>query len=122
MSGQSFFIRWIAIAGALAGALGVVFAAAAAHVAGAGTVGAASAMLLAHAPVLLILGLGGATKLRFGSVSAGIIVGGLVLFAGEIGLRGMSGTGLFAFAAPLGGTLLIVGWLAIAFGAVFAHR
>jgi len=114
--------RWMTVAGALAGAVGVMFAAAAAHVDGAGAIGAASAMLLAHAPVLLILGLGGAARLRFGPACAGIIVVGLVLFAGEIGLRGFTGSGLFAFAAPLGGTLLIVGWLAIALGAVFARR
>jgi uncharacterized membrane protein YgdD (TMEM256/DUF423 family) len=114
--------RWMAVAGALAGALGVVFAAAAAHGEGAASLGAASAMLLAHAPVLLILGLGGAAKLRFGAVGAGLFVAGLVLFAGEIGLRNSTGMGLFVFAAPLGGTLLIAGWLAVALGAVFARR
>jgi uncharacterized membrane protein YgdD (TMEM256/DUF423 family) len=114
--------RWMVVAGALAGAAGVVFAAAAAHGAGSAMLGSASTMLLAHAPVLLILGLGGAARLRFGAVCAWLVVAGLALFAGDIGLRGFLGRGLFAFAAPLGGTLLIVAWLAIALAAVSARR
>ncbi|MEK9661918.1 MAG: DUF423 domain-containing protein [Alphaproteobacteria bacterium] len=112
--------RWMVVAGALAGAFGVAFAAAAAH--RAETFAAAASMLLAHAPVLLILGFGGAARLRFGTVCASLVIAGLVLFAGDIGLRGFVGSGLFAFAAPIGGSLLIVSWLAIAFAALFARR
>ena len=113
-------IRWMVVSGALAGAFGVTLAAAAAH--SGEMFGAASAMLLAHAPLLLVLGFGGAARLRFGAVGAWLAIAGLVLFAGDIALRGFIGRGLFAFAAPIGGTLLIVAWLAVALGAVFARR
>lgn len=114
--------RWMVAAGALAGACGVGLAAAAAHGRGSAMLGSASAMLLAHAPLLLILGFGGAARLRFGGVCAALVAAGLVLFAGDIGLRAFTDVGLFAFAAPIGGTLLIVAWLAIALAAVFARR
>ncbi len=114
--------RWMVAVGGLAGALGVVLAAAAAHAEAGASLGSASAMLLAHAPVLLILGFGGAARLRFGAVCAGLVVAGLLLFSGDIGLRSLAGHGLFPFAAPIGGTLLIVSWLAIALASVFARR
>lgn len=120
MSETQTMVRWMVVAGTLAGALGVIMAAAAAHRDAA--FASASAMLLAHAPVLLILGFGGAARLRFGNACAWLVIAGLVLFAGDIGLRGLLGHGAFAFAAPIGGTLLIVSWLAIALGAVFARR
>jgi uncharacterized membrane protein YgdD (TMEM256/DUF423 family) len=115
-------VRWMIVAAGLAGAAGVILAAAAAHGAGLDVLGPASAMLLAHAPVLLILGFGGAARLRFGAVCAGMIVVGLLLFAGDLGLRGLAGVPLFSSAAPIGGSLLIVSWLAIALAAVFARR
>ena len=115
-------IRWMIVAAGVAGATGVAFAAAAAHGAGLESLGPASAMLLAHAPVLLILGFGGAARLRFGGACAALVVAGLVLFAGDLGLRALAGFPLFASAAPIGGSLLIVSWLAIALAAVFARR
>lgn len=120
MSESPPMIRWMVVAGALAGAAGVTLAAAAAHVAD--TLSSAAAMLLAHAPVLLILGFGGAARLRGGAACAWLVAAGLLLFAGDIALRGLAGFGLFPFAAPVGGTLLIASWLAIALAAVFARR
>lgn len=113
---------WMVVAAALAGALGVGFAAAAAHGAGSAMLGSASAMLLAHAPVLLILGFAGGGRLRFAVPCGALIALGLLLFTGDIGLRGFVGSGLFPFAAPLGGMLLILSWLAIALAAVFSWR
>lgn len=43
---------------------------------------------------------------------AGVLVlVGLVLFAGDLILRDLTGDKLFAMAAPVGGTLMIGGWL-----------
>ena len=41
------------------------------------------------------------------------------LFAGDLTLRQYAGHGLFPFAAPTGGTLLIASWLALAIAAAW---
>ena len=41
------------------------------------------------------------------------------LFAGDLTLRQYAGHGLFPFAAPTGGTLLIASWLAVAIAAAW---
>lgn len=43
--------------------------------------------------------------------SAVLVLIGLVLFAGDLILRDLTGNRLFAMAAPTGGTLMIGGWL-----------
>ncbi|HWD13821.1 DUF423 domain-containing protein [Pseudochrobactrum sp. sp1633] len=43
--------------------------------------------------------------------SAVLVLIGLVLFSGDLILRDLTGNRLFAMAAPLGGTLMIGGWL-----------
>ena len=44
------------------------------------------------------------------------------LFAGDLTLRQYAGHGLFPMAAPTGGTLLIVSWLALAVAAAWPRR
>jgi uncharacterized membrane protein YgdD (TMEM256/DUF423 family) len=44
------------------------------------------------------------------------------LFAGDLTLRQFAGHGLFPFAAPTGGTLLIASWLVLALAAVWPRR
>jgi uncharacterized membrane protein YgdD (TMEM256/DUF423 family) len=39
---------------------------------------------------------------------------GAILFAGDIALRAFAGHRLFVMAAPTGGIILIIGWLALA--------
>ncbi|MBX8824596.1 DUF423 domain-containing protein [Ochrobactrum sp. SFR4] len=54
---------------------------------------------------------------------AGILVLlGLVLFAGDLILRDLTGNRLFAMAAPTGGTLMIGGWLMTALCAFIPVR
>ena len=49
---------------------------------------------------------------------AGVLVlVGLALFAGDLILRDLTGNKLFAMAAPVGGTLMIGGWLMTALAA-----
>jgi uncharacterized membrane protein YgdD (TMEM256/DUF423 family) len=44
------------------------------------------------------------------------------LFAGDLSLRQYAGHGLFPMAAPTGGTLLILSWLAVAVSAVWPRN
>ena len=107
--------RIFILCGGLAGAAGVALSAAAAHAGGAFT-GTAASFLLMHAPAFLAIGLlGGNPVLRIGGL---ILLIGVVLFCGDLLARDFLGTRLFPFAAPAGGTLLIVGWLVVAASAL----
>ena len=44
------------------------------------------------------------------------------LFAGDLTLRHYAGHGLFPFAAPTGGTLLIASWLLLAVAAAWPRK
>ncbi|MER9291327.1 DUF423 domain-containing protein [Mesorhizobium sp. M0510] len=111
--------RILALAGGLCGAAGVALSAAAAHLGGA-FVGTAASFLLMHAPVFLAAGLLGANRmLRIGSL---ILLVGLLLFCGDLLARDFIGSRLFPLSAPIGGTLLIAGWLAIAASALVRVR
>jgi uncharacterized membrane protein YgdD (TMEM256/DUF423 family) len=107
--------RFLVAAGGLCGAAGVALAASAAHAGGAFT-GTVSSFLMMHAPVFLAIGLfaGG----RFLRIGAGVLLVGLIVFAGDLLARDYIGDRLFPFAAPVGGTLLIAGWILIAASAL----
>ena len=79
-------------------------------------------MLLFHATAVLgtvvladrmIIHVGIGLAAAFGFVIAA------ALFAGDLTLRQYAGHGLFPFAAPTGGTLLIASWLAVAIAAAW---
>ena len=99
----------------LSGAAGVALSAAAAHAGGA-FIGTAASMLLMHAPALLAIGLLGANRVL--NAAGWVLAVGLVLFCGDLLARDLLGSRLFPFAAPIGGTLLIAGWLGIAAAAL----
>lgn len=111
------------ILAALLGACGIILAAAGAHAApGAGLDGAAY-MLLFHAAAVL----GGAALAQQGllwrplallALAAWLL--GAALFSGDIALRAFANHRLFPMAAPSGGIVLIVGWLAVAAAAIGA--
>ncbi|WP_292327312.1 DUF423 domain-containing protein, partial [Mesorhizobium sp.] len=85
-----------------------------------GFVGTAASFLLMHAPVFLAVGLIGADRaLRIASL---VLLFGLVLFCGDLLARDFLGSRLFPMSAPIGGTLLIAGWLAIAGSALVLRR
>jgi uncharacterized membrane protein YgdD (TMEM256/DUF423 family) len=114
----------IGLAGLL-GAAGVMLAAASAHGVDASRLASASAMLLFHATAILA-----ATAL----IDRGLLHGGIglfaafgfaiaaALFAGDLTMRQYAGHSLFPYAAPTGGTLLIVSWLALTVAAVMARK
>ncbi|PTE12161.1 DUF423 domain-containing protein [Mesorhizobium helmanticense] len=111
--------RILVLAGGLSGAAGVALSAAAAHLGGA-FVGTAASFLIMHAPVFLAVGLLGASRiLRTGSF---VLLVGLVLFSGDLLARDFVGSRLFPMSAPIGGTLLIGGWLVIAASALMRPR
>jgi uncharacterized membrane protein YgdD (TMEM256/DUF423 family) len=120
MTGRLF--RILIVLAAVMGADGVMLAAAAAHLPDASRLASASSMLLFHATAILgIVGLAERSiiHLRIGLTAAFGFVIAAALFAGDLTLRQYAGRGLFPMAAPTGGTLLIVSWLALAVSAAW---
>jgi len=117
--------RMLVVLAGLMGAGGVMLAAASAHLADATRLGAASSMLLFHACAVLgavALAERGLLQARIGLAAAFGFVVAACLFAGDLALRQLAGHGLFPMAAPIGGTLLIVSWLALALSALWRRR
>jgi uncharacterized membrane protein YgdD (TMEM256/DUF423 family) len=114
--------RVLIIMAALMGGAGVILAASSAHQADATRLGPASSMLLFHASAVLgtvALVERGLVRARIGLLAAWGFVIAAVLFATDLSLRQYNGHSLFPFAAPLGGTLLILSWLALAIAAAW---
>jgi uncharacterized membrane protein YgdD (TMEM256/DUF423 family) len=112
----------LAVLAALMGASGVALAAVSTH-AGGGEFGRTAALFLSlHAAALI----GVTAAARAGSPRRGrrlLAVGtalavGTLLFAGDLTRLAFAGARLFPYAAPTGGSLMILSWVALA--AVFA--
>ena len=117
--------RVLIVLAGIMGADGVILAAASAHQADAARLGAASSMLLFHAcAVLATVALAERAQVhaRIGLAAAIGFVIAAGLFAADLALRQYAGHGLFPFAAPTGGTLLIASWLALAVAAARPRR
>ncbi len=105
----------LAALAALMGGAGVALAAAAAHASG-GELGRMAALfLILHAAAAL----GIAAHARVAPSRALVAIGfvmeaGAALFAADLATRAFTGARLFPFAAPLGGSTMIVSWLALA--------
>jgi uncharacterized membrane protein YgdD (TMEM256/DUF423 family) len=122
--GFRLFRILIVLAGVM-GADGVILAAAVAHQVDATRLAAASSMLLFHATaVLAVVALveRDVVNARIGIAAAFGFVIAASLFAGDLTLRQYAGHGLFPMAAPTGGTLLIVSWLAVAVAAAWPRK
>jgi uncharacterized membrane protein YgdD (TMEM256/DUF423 family) len=107
----------------LMGACGVVLAALGAHSAPGTGLDSAAYMLLFHALAVLssaALARQGLLARQLTGVAQAAWVLGAALFASDIAVRALTGHRLFPFAAPIGGTLLIVGWLTLAATAIGA--
>jgi uncharacterized membrane protein YgdD (TMEM256/DUF423 family) len=100
----------------LMGASGVALAAAASHGGDTHFLGSASTMCLAHAPVVLGLYLA-ERAFRTATLAAIALALGTILFAADLLSRHYLGDRLFPMAAPLGGVLMILGWIIVAAGA-----
>jgi uncharacterized membrane protein YgdD (TMEM256/DUF423 family) len=117
--------RILIVLAAIMGADGVILAAASAHLPDASRLAAASSMLLFHATAVLgtvALAERGLADIRIAIAAAFGFVVAAALFAGDLTLRQYAGHGLFPMAAPTGGTLLIVSWLALAVSAAWPKR
>ena len=114
------FLRALIALAALCGGLGVALSAAAAHAAP-GLAPAAS-MLLAHMPAFLAVAFvedrGLAPRIQT-SAAAFMFGAGLLLFCGDLAARRWMGGPLFAMAAPLGGTTLLIGWGSLLLAVLF---
>lgn len=100
--------------GGLAGASGVALSAVAAHYPGANNLTTAAEFLLLHGPAFFALAaLARTDALPRWSIAAGafVLLAGLCLFCGDLASRVFLGIRLFHWAAPTGGSLLILGWL-----------
>lgn len=122
MSRSHFILATLA---SLMGAAGVALAAAAAHGEGDGGLARTAALfLILHAAALLGLAALIAQIAREGPRRALLVCAfGLgcaaILFSGDLAARALAGGRLFPMAAPIGGTGMILFWLALA--AVFAY-
>jgi len=117
--------RILIILAGIMGADGVILAALSAHEADAARLGAASSMLLFHAAAVLgavALTERGLVHSKIGIAAAFGFVAAAALFAGDLTLRQFAGHSLFPLAAPTGGTLLIMSWLALARAAAWPRR
>jgi uncharacterized membrane protein YgdD (TMEM256/DUF423 family) len=114
--------RILIVLAGIMGADGVILAAASAHQPDASRLASASSMLLFHATAILgIVALAerAIVHARIGIASAFGFVLAAALFAGDLTLRQYAGHSLFPMAAPTGGTLLILSWLAVAVSAAW---
>jgi uncharacterized membrane protein YgdD (TMEM256/DUF423 family) len=114
--------RILIILAAVMGADGVMLAAASAHQPDAMRLASASSMLLFHSSaVLAVAALAERSLIHAGiGIAAGFgFVVAAALFAGDLTMRQYAGHSLFPFAAPTGGTLLIVSWLVLAVAAAW---
>jgi uncharacterized membrane protein YgdD (TMEM256/DUF423 family) len=111
---------WQGLAGLL-GAAGVALAAASAHLAAsaqAPNLQLASGFLVFHALALLGVAALSHAGARWLAVAGALLAFGSICFSGGLVLVTIAGQGL-APLVPVGGTALILGWIALAVSAVF---
>jgi uncharacterized membrane protein YgdD (TMEM256/DUF423 family) len=114
--------RILIILAGVMGVDGVLLAAASAHQPDATRLASASSMLLFHATAVIgavALIERGVIHLQIGLAAAIGFAVASALFAGDLTIRQYAGHGLFPMAAPTGGTLLIISWLALAVSAAW---
>ena len=122
---QSNCRNWFIVFGGLFGALGVVAGAVGSHVlkerlpaADIAIFTTAITYLLLHAMLLVVCGLAlySSSHNRWFKFAGGFLIAGIVLFCGGLITRSVTGSPVPGPVAPIGGSLLILGWLAIAGG------
>jgi len=117
--------RILIVLAGIMGADGVILAALSVHQPDAARLGSASSMLLFHATAVLgtvALAERGLIQLRTGLLAAFGFAVAAALFATDLTLRQFADHSLFPMAAPTGGTLLILSWLALAIAAAWPRR
>jgi uncharacterized membrane protein YgdD (TMEM256/DUF423 family) len=118
ISNNPIFPRLTLFLAGLIGGCGVIFSAMAAHGGDTHLFSAAATACMAQAPALLGIYIGW-ERIRTALIASALIGIGCLLFAGDLIFRTRFGHGLFPMSAPTGGTMMILGWLAVAAGAFF---
>jgi uncharacterized membrane protein YgdD (TMEM256/DUF423 family) len=118
---QSSFRIVAVIVAALLGAAGVAAAAGATHSGDQAMLGPLALIALTHAPALIALA-AYQPPFRFQPHAMVIIAFGAILFSLDLAVRHFTGAPFFPHAAPIGGTALIAGWLALAVSAAIGQR
>jgi len=104
--------RFLVVLAALMGASGVALAAAGTHVGGGELARTASLFLILHAAALIAVC---AHRAGPWPTLAGLaLAAGAILFSADLAARAFLGAKLFPYAAPTGGSLMILSWLALA--------
>jgi uncharacterized membrane protein YgdD (TMEM256/DUF423 family) len=109
----------------LFGVLGIALLAAATHATGAKTTEIAGQMLLFHAPALIAVTAARKAGLLHDTVARIallVLITGIVLFAGDLALRGLATVRLFPMASPIGGFAMMGGWIGLGVAAILAKR
>ena len=112
--------RILTILAGLLGAAGVAGSAVAAHGGYGETLNTASLFALIHAALTIALTRGAPTRLS--TLAGALIMMGALLFCGDLALRALAQRALFPMAAPLGGFLMIGGWLISALSGAFRRN
>jgi len=115
----------LAAVAALMGAAGVTLAAAGVHASGGDLARTGALFLLLHAAAALAIA--AHARVAVGSARALVVIGfvmetGAALFAAELAMRAFTGDRIFPFAAPIGGSTMILSWVALAFAFAAAAR
>lgn len=95
--------------GGVCGALAIIAYAASAH-SDTGQLGTIAPLLLGHAPALLVLSMLAPVS-RAALFGGTLLIAGLLLFCGSLIYFDLTASRLFPYSAPLGGILMIIGWL-----------
>lgn len=115
----------LAALAALTGAAGVVEAAYAAHGSSDPLLQTSANFLLFHAAAAIgISGFVRSAPRKFNIMPAAglVLLLGTILFCGDLSVRALTHSRIFPFAAPIGGTSMIAGWLGVALAALFGLR
>ncbi|HZZ62079.1 MAG TPA: DUF423 domain-containing protein [Roseiarcus sp.] len=105
----------LAALAALMGAAGVALAAAAVHMGGGELAQRGVLFLILHAVAALGIAAHARIKPAPALLAAGFVMeAGASLFAAELAYHAFAGARLFPFAAPIGGTTMLLSWLALA--------
>jgi len=110
---------------ALLGAAGVALAAAGMHASGGELAERGALFLLLHAAAALAIA--AHARVAIASARALVVVGfvmeaGAALFSAELAMRAFTGERIFPFAAPIGGTTMMLSWVALALVFATASR
>jgi uncharacterized membrane protein YgdD (TMEM256/DUF423 family) len=110
---------------ALMGAAGVALAAAGVHESGGELAERGALFLLLHAAAALAIA--AHARVAIASARALVVVGfvmeaGAALFSAELAMRAFTGERIFPFAAPIGGTTMMLSWVALALVFATASR